>query len=72
MSGHGEVVRNKERLVCNGYSQQEGIDYEETFSLASKIKVVRIFLAYGTSNKSEVYQMDVKSTFINGELEEKV
>lgn len=72
MNEHGEVVRNKVRLVCKGYSQQEGIDYEETFSPIARIELVRMFLAYAANKKFKVYQMGVKSTFINGELEEEV
>ena len=72
MNEQGEVIRNKARLVCKGYSQQEGIDYEEAFALVARIEVVRMFLEYAAYNKFKVYQMDVKSTFLNGELEEEV
>ena len=72
MNEQGEVVRNKRRLVCKGYSQQEGIDYEDTYALVARIEVVRIILAYATQKKFKVYQMDVKSTFLNGELQEEV
>ena len=47
MNEQGEVLRNKARLICKGYSQQEGIDYEETYALVGRIEVVRLFLAYG-------------------------
>ena len=60
----------KQRKVCKGYSQQEGIDYEETYAPVARIKVVRLFLAYATQKKFKVYQMDVKSSFLNGEHEE--
>lgn len=70
MNEQGEVVRNNARLVCKGYSQQEGIDYEETFSLVARIEAVRMSLAYAASKKFKVYQMNVKSAFLNGELEE--
>ena len=66
MNEKGEVVRNKERIVCKGYSRQEGIDYKETFALVARIEVVRMFLAYATNKNFKVYQMDVKSTFLNG------
>lgn len=66
----GEVVGNKSRLVCKGYSQQEEIDYEETFPLVARIEVVRLLLAYVAYKDFKVYQMDVKSTFLNGDLEE--
>ena len=72
MNEQGEVVRNKERLVCKGYSQKEGIDYEETYAPVDRIEVVRLFLAYAAQKKFKVYQMDVKSLFMNGELEEEL
>ena len=72
MNEQGEVVRNKTRLVCKGYSHQEEIDYEETYALVARIEVVRLFLAYVAQKKFKVYQMDVKSAFLNGELEEEV
>ena len=65
-----EFVRYKEILVCKGYSQQEGIDYEETFSSVARIEAVRMFLAYVASKKFKVYQMDVKLVILNGELKE--
>jgi hypothetical protein len=68
----GQVTRNKERLVCKGYAQVEGIDFEETFSPVSRMEAVRLILAYACSKRIKVYQMDVKSTFLNGELEEEV
>ena len=66
MNEQGEFVRNKASLICKGYSQQEGIDYDETYALVARIKVVRLFLAYITQKKFKVYQMDVKLTFFNG------
>ena len=72
MNEQGEVVRNKARLVCKGYSQEEGIDYDETNALVARIEVVILFLAYVVQKKFKVYQMDVKSTFLKGELEEEV
>ena len=72
MNEQGELVRNKDRLVCKGYSQREGIDYEETYALVDKMEAVRMLLAYATNKKFKVYQMDVKSAFLNGELEEEV
>ena len=54
MNEQGEVVRNKERLVCKNYSQQEGIDYEETYALVARIEAVRLFLAYATHKKFKV------------------
>ncbi|KAJ9542267.1 hypothetical protein OSB04_028773 [Centaurea solstitialis] len=69
---NGVVVRNKARLVAQGYCQEEGIDYEETFALVARLEVIRIFLAYAAHRGFKVYQMDVKSAFLNGKLKEKV
>ena len=72
MNEQGEVVRNKAGLVCKGYSQQEGIDYDKTYALVARIESVRLFLAHATYKKFKVYQMDFKSACMNGELEEEV
>nr|GEZ10713.1 retrovirus-related Pol polyprotein from transposon TNT 1-94 [Tanacetum cinerariifolium] len=66
------VIRNKERLVAVGYSQQEGIDYDETFALVARIEAIRLFLAYAAHKNFTVYQMDVKIAFLNGILKEEV
>lgn len=55
-----------------GYFQEEGIDYEETFTYVARLESVRMFLAYVTHKNFEVFQMDVKCAFLNGELEEMV
>ena len=68
----GEVTRNKERLVCKGYAQEEGIDYGETFALVARMEGVRTLLAYFAYKGFKVYQMDVKSAFLNDILEEEV
>ena len=68
----GNVVRNKARLVVKGYCQQEGIDFEEMFTPVVRLQVVRIFLAYDARKNFQVYQMDVKCAFLNGELKETV
>jgi hypothetical protein len=68
----GQVTRNKARLVCKGYGQIEGIKFEETFALVAKMEAIRLILAYACSKNVKVYQMDVKSSFMNGELEEEV
>lgn len=72
MNKQGEFVRNKARLVWKCVSWQEGIDYDETYGLVAIIEVVRMFLAYAKTKKFKLYQMDAKSTFLNGELEEEV
>ena len=66
------VTRNKARLVAKGYSQQEGIDYDETFAPVARLEAIRIFLAFAAHSNFKVYQMDVKSAFLNGELDEEV
>nr|GFB83696.1 hypothetical protein [Tanacetum cinerariifolium] len=66
------VIQNKARLVAVGYSQQEGIDYDETFAPVAQIKVIRLFLAYAAHKDFTVYQMDVKIAFLNGILKEEV
>ena len=63
---NGQVTQNKARLVCKGYAQIEGVDFEETFSLVFRIKAINMNLAYACSKRIKVYQMDVKSTFLNG------
>jgi hypothetical protein len=59
----GQVTRNKARLVCKGYTQVEGIDFEEMFSPVSRMEAIILILAYACSKNIKVYQMDVKSTF---------
>ena len=66
----GQVTKNKERLVCKGYAHVKGIGFEEKFSPVSRMEAVRLILAYSCSKKIKVYQMDVKSSFLNGELKE--
>ena len=68
----GVITRNKARLVAKGYSQQEGIDYDETFAPVARLEAIRLFLAYAAHKKFKVFQMDVKSAFLNGKLEEEV
>nr|GEX18342.1 hypothetical protein [Tanacetum cinerariifolium] len=62
------VIRNKARLVAVGYSQQEGIDYDETFSPVARIEAIRLFLAYAAHKDFTVFQMDIKMAFLNGIL----
>nr|GEW89359.1 putative ribonuclease H-like domain-containing protein [Tanacetum cinerariifolium] len=66
------VVRNKARLVAQGHTQEEGIDYEEVFAPVARIKAIRLFLAYASFMGFPVYQMDVKSAFLYGTIEEEV
>ena len=68
----GQVTRNKARLVFKGYAQVEGIGFSETFAPVSRMEAIQMFLTYACSRKIKVYQMDVKSAFLNGELEEEV
>ncbi|KAJ9558330.1 hypothetical protein OSB04_012944 [Centaurea solstitialis] len=69
---HGIVIRNKARLVAQGYRQEEGIDYDETFAPVARLEEIRFFLAYAAHMKFQVFQMDVKSAFVNGKLTEEV
>ncbi|PWA78868.1 Retrovirus-related Pol polyprotein from transposon TNT 1-94 [Artemisia annua] len=69
---YGEVLKNKARLVAKGYKQEEGIDFEESFALVARIEAIRIFLANAASQNMVVYQMDVKTAFLNGHLKEVV
>ncbi|GJW75716.1 putative ribonuclease H-like domain-containing protein [Tanacetum coccineum] len=68
----GIVVRNKARLIVQGHRQEEGIDYDEVFSLVARIEAIRLFLAYALFMGFTVYQMDVKSAFLYGTIEEEV
>ncbi|GJS74666.1 putative ribonuclease H-like domain-containing protein [Tanacetum coccineum] len=68
----GIVIRNKARLVAQGYTQEEGIDYDEVFALVARIEAIRLFLAYASFKDFVVYQMDVKSAFLYGKIEEEV
>ncbi|GKA53714.1 putative ribonuclease H-like domain-containing protein [Tanacetum coccineum] len=68
----GIVIKNKARLVAQGYTQEEGIGYDEVFAPVARIEAIRIFLAYASFKDFVVYQMDVKSVFIYGKIEEEV
>ena len=67
-----QVIRNKEILVCKGYAQVEGFDFEETYSPVERLEAIRMFLSLSCHKNFKVYQMDFKSTFQNGKLEEEV
>jgi hypothetical protein len=69
---NGEVVRNKSRLVAQGYNQKEGIDYEDTFAPVARLQAIRILLSFYVAKGFKLSQMDVKSSFLNGFLEEEV
>nr|GEV50897.1 retrovirus-related Pol polyprotein from transposon TNT 1-94 [Tanacetum cinerariifolium] len=69
---YGDVLKNKARLVAKRYRQEEGIDFEEPFTLVARIEAIRIFIANAASKNMTIYQMDVKTTFLNGELKEEV
>ncbi|GKC99354.1 putative ribonuclease H-like domain-containing protein [Tanacetum coccineum] len=68
----GIMIRNKARLVAQGYTQEEGIDYDEVFAPVARIEAIRLFLAYASFKDFVVYQMDVKSAFLYGKIEEDV
>nr|GEY90074.1 Gag-Pol polyprotein [Tanacetum cinerariifolium] len=69
---YGDVLKNKARLVAKGYQKEEGIDFEESFALVARIEAIRIFIANAASRNMTIYQMDVKTAFLNGELKEEV
>nr|GFA75781.1 copia protein [Tanacetum cinerariifolium] len=68
----GIFVRNKARLVAQGHRQEEGIDYDQVFAHVARIKAIGLFLAYASFMDFTVYQMDVKSAFLYGTIEEEV
>ncbi|GKC74730.1 retrovirus-related pol polyprotein from transposon TNT 1-94, partial [Tanacetum coccineum] len=68
----GIVIRNKARLVAQGYTQEEGIDYDEVFAPVARIEAIRLFLAYALFKDFVVYQMDMKSAFLYDKIEEEV
>jgi len=69
---YGVITRNKSRLVAKGYNQEEGIDYDETFALVARIEVVRLLLAFASMSGFKLFQMDVKSAFLNEFINEEV
>nr|GFA06040.1 retrovirus-related Pol polyprotein from transposon TNT 1-94 [Tanacetum cinerariifolium] len=69
---YGDVLKNKARLVAKGYSQEEGIDFEESFAPVTRLEAIRRFIANDASKNITVYQMDVKTVFLNGEIKEEV
>ena len=69
---HGMVTRNKARLVAQGFTQIEGLDFGETYAPVARLESIRILLAYATHHDFKLYQMDVKSAFLNSPLSELV
>ena len=69
---HGVVTRNKARLVAKGYAQVAGLDFEETFAPVARLESIRILLAYAAHHSFRLFQMDVKSAFLNGPIKEEV
>ncbi|KAD7477744.1 hypothetical protein E3N88_00880 [Mikania micrantha] len=69
---NGQIIKNKARLVVQGFSQEEGIDYNETFAPVARLEAIRLFLAYAALHKLKVFQMDVKSAFLYGKIKEEV
>nr|GEW53131.1 retrovirus-related Pol polyprotein from transposon TNT 1-94 [Tanacetum cinerariifolium] len=72
LNEYGDVLKNKAWLVAKGYRQEEGIDFEESFAPVACIEAIRIFIANASSRNMTIYQMDVKTAFLNGELKEEV
>ncbi|GKA89846.1 retrovirus-related pol polyprotein from transposon TNT 1-94 [Tanacetum coccineum] len=69
---NGVISRNKARLVAQGYNQQEGIDFDETYALIARLESIRILLAYACAHDFKLFQIDVKSAFLNGFINEEV
>jgi hypothetical protein len=69
---HGVVTRNKVRLVAKGYSQVKGLDFDETYAPVARLESIHILLGYATYDGFKLYQMDVKSAFLNGPIKEEV
>nr|GFD24941.1 retrovirus-related Pol polyprotein from transposon TNT 1-94 [Tanacetum cinerariifolium] len=68
----GGILKNKARLVARGYCQEEGINFEESFAPVARLEAIRIFLTSAAHKNMVVYQMDVKTVFLNGNLREEV
>ncbi|GJS92245.1 retrovirus-related pol polyprotein from transposon TNT 1-94 [Tanacetum coccineum] len=68
----GGILKNKAQLVARGYRQEEGIDFEESFAPVARLEAIRIFIAFAAHMNMVVYQMDVKTAFLNGNLQEEV
>ena len=68
----GEVERSKARLVAQGYTQREGIDYHETYAPVVRMASIRVLLSIAAIHNLEIHQMDVKTAFLNGDLHEEI
>ena len=68
----GNIVRNKARLVAQGFNQQEGIDYDETYAPVARLEAIRLLIAFASHKGFKLFQMDVKTAFLNGTLQEEV
>nr|GFC07249.1 retrovirus-related Pol polyprotein from transposon TNT 1-94 [Tanacetum cinerariifolium] len=69
---YGDVLKNKAHLVAKGYIQEKGINFKESFAPVTRLEAIRIFIANAASKNMTVYQIDVKTAFLNGELKEEV
>jgi len=69
---HGVVTRNKARLVAQGFTQVEGLDFEETYAPVVRLEAIRMLLAFAAHHDFKLYQMDIKSAFLNGPIQELV
>ena len=72
MDEMGNVVRNKARLVAQGYNQEECIDFDETFAIVARIEAIQLLLTFACHMNFKLFQMDVKSAFLNGFIQEEV
>jgi hypothetical protein len=69
---HGDIVKHKVRLVAKGYEQRQGVDFEEVFAPVARMEPVRVLFILAAHNNWHVHHMDIKSTFLNGDLGEGV
>jgi hypothetical protein len=69
---HGVITRNKARLIAKGYSQVKGLNFDKTFAPVVRLELIHMLLAYTTHHDFKLYQIDVKSAFLNGPIKEEV
>ena len=72
IKSYGSIAKYKARLVVKGYRQKEGLDYFETYSSVTRITSIRMLIVIASLNNLEIYQMDVKIAFLNGDLDEEI